>query len=297
MKREFLVENIKDIKTYLQENSLTCKLYKYEDKKSYMYEFVDCTYILEEYKSLCKLVLIGKKKLSINKIIKKLKDITNDKRYSRKYLTLFGNPKKYTFDVESVFSKCDSIGLAKMDLHFLGGMDSIKVFRVLLYRLNQLFLLQYEKFLNNNLEYEVLKNAHVKLKNTLKCSSGVFDKRIIKSIIKDLNDLYIILNHQDKIDRYKMNFQYFIEDESSFYEKNTNQKPIYFVVKKKIDNMLFLAEEKNRMMLNSKFLSREFVNIKQEIDCIMQNFSSVFGADELLEINLRVKELKKVSMR
>ncbi len=61
MKREFLVENYKKLSKYLQKNSLTCKLYKYKDKNSYMYEFNNYSYVLEEYKSFKKLILISKK--------------------------------------------------------------------------------------------------------------------------------------------------------------------------------------------------------------------------------------------
>ena len=237
MKREFLVENSKKITKYLQKNSLTCKLYKYKDKDSYLYEFEDYTFILEEYKKFSKLVFIGDTDMVLDEIVNKFKEITDDKRYSKKYLKLFGDPKSSEFDEKKVFKKCDEAGLSRLDLHFRDGMSSSKVFKVILYRLNQIFILEYEKYLKKKLEYDRLKESHEKLLCAIKLSKKVFDKKIVKCIKADFEDLYMLLNHHETFDRYVLNFQIFIE-EKSFYEVDNSNEPIYFFDKK--DSLLAL---------------------------------------------------------
>ena len=240
MKREFLVENQKDLNRYLQKNSLTCKLYRYKDKNSYMYEFSDRSYVLEEYKSFQKLILISKKDVVLDTTIKQLQEITDDDRYSKEYLELFGNPKSYEFDEKKVFEKCDSAALSRLDLHFKMGMSSAKVFRVVLYRLNQIFTLEYAKYLKKEMEYEDLQISHKKLLKALKLSKKVFDKEILKSIRADFEDLYMLLNHQDTFERYVLNFQMFIY-EKSFYNTNKADNPIHFFDNK--DKLLKLIKE------------------------------------------------------
>ncbi len=231
MKREFLVENYKKLSKYLQKNSLTCKLYKYKDKNSYMYEFNNYSYVLEEYKSFKKLILISKKDIVLVPIVKQLQEITDDKRYSKEYIELFGDPKGYDFDEEKVFQKCDDAGLERLDLHFKMGMNSAKIFRVVFYRLNQIFTLKYAKYIKKEIEYEALEKSHKKLLSALKLSKKVFDKEIIKSLQDDFEDLYMLLNHQETFERYVLNFQMFIY-EKSFYNANKAGKPIYFFDKK-----------------------------------------------------------------
>ena len=230
MKREFLVKD-KKVQDYLQKNSLTCKLYRYKDKNSYMYEFNDFSYVLEEYKSFKKLVLISENEVILDEEILSLEELTNDKRYSKEYLELFGNPKNYEFDEKKIFEKCDYSGLTRLDLHFKDGMSSSTVFKVVLYRLNQIFTLEYAQYLKKEIEYEVLEKTHNKLTKALKYSKKIFDKQIIKQIKTDFEDLYMLLNHQDTFERYVLNFQMFIH-EKSFYNADEANKPIYFFSKK-----------------------------------------------------------------
>jgi len=237
-KREFLVKNQKDLNNYLQENSLTCKLYKYKDKNSYMYEFTNFTYVLEEYKDFKKLVLIYEEDVVLDKSISILEEITDDKRYSKEYLELFGEPKSYEFDEKKVFQKCDNAGLSRIDLHFKMGMSSTKVLRTILYRLNQIFTLKYASYLKKDIEYEELEKNHKKLRKALKLSRDFFDKEIITKIIEDFEDIYMLLNHQDTFERYVLNFQVFIY-EDRFYNSDGADKPIdFFDKKEKLFNLL-----------------------------------------------------------
>jgi len=230
MKREFLVEN-NDVQDYLQKSSLTCKLYKYKDKNSYMYEFDGFSYVLEEYKSFKKLVLISEESVVLDETVEKLNEITDDKRYSKEYLNLFGDPKSNEFDEKRVFEKCDNAGLFRLDLHFKDGMSSSKVFRIILYRLNQIFTLEYEKYIKKEIDYEVLETSHQKLLKALKFSKKFFYTETIEQLKGDCEDLYMLLNHQDTFERYVLNFQMFIH-EKSFYNTNDAEKPIHFFDKK-----------------------------------------------------------------
>jgi len=244
MKREFLVEN-HNVQDYLQKSSLTCKLYKYKDKNSYMYEFDGFSYVLEEYKSFKKLVLISEESVvldetveklkeitdDIDETVEKLKEITDDKRYSKEYLNLFGDPKSNEFDEKRVFEKCDNAGLFRLDLHFKDGMSSAKVFRIILYRLNQIFTLEYEKYIKKEIDYDVLETSHQKLLKALKFSKKIFYTVTIEQLKDDCEDLYMLLNHQETFERYVLNFQMFIH-EKSFYNTNEAEKPIHFFDKK-----------------------------------------------------------------
>jgi len=227
-KREFLVEG-RDVQDYLQKNSFACKLYKYKDKNSYMYEFPNFSYVLEEYKSFKKLIYISKDNMVLDETVENLQEITNDKRYTKEYIKLFGEPKSYKFDEEKVFNKCDSAGLSRLDLHFKDGMSSAKVFRVILYRLNQVFTLQYA--MKKDIEYEKLEKTHKKLLKALKLSKTVFDKEILDKIIDDFEDLYMLMNHQDTYERFVLNFQMFIY-EKNFYNSTNANSPIGFYDKK-----------------------------------------------------------------
>jgi len=225
MKRTFLVNKRKDIEKYLRKNSLTCKLYKYKDKNSNMYEFPDFSCVLEEYKKpyggFIFLVVISNKDVLLDKKIRNLKEITDDERYSREYLRLFGNPRNYEFDIKKVFTKCDSIGLNKIDLNFEMGMSISKVFRVILYRLSQFYF-------EDTTETEKLKKAY-------KLAKKVFDKSIIENLLESI----------EKPEVYALNFKAFIE-EDSFFETELSKKPVYFFEKKeKIFELVRESNEKN----------------------------------------------------
>ena len=230
IKKEFLLTG-KEAHVYLQNKSLSCTLYKYQDKNSYMYKFENFSYILEEYKSFKKLVFLSSKEVSLNPAISKLREITDDKKYSKNFLKLFGEPKSYEFDEKDIFDRCDTIGLSRLDLHFKDGMSSAQVFRVILYRLNQVFILEYDRYMKKEIEYKLLERVHMKLLKALKYSKIFFDRKIRKQIKDDIDDLYMLLNHKKTFQRYVLNFQVFIY-EKSFYNSLKANKPIYFFEKK-----------------------------------------------------------------
>lgn len=150
----------------------------------------------------------------------------------REYLELFGDPKSYEFDEKKIFDKCDKAGVSRVDLHFKMGMSSSKVFRVILYRLSQLFTLNYALYLKKEIEYEALEKSHKKLHEALNLSKKVFNKKTLKRIIDDFENLYILLNHQDAFDKSILNLQVFLYEES-FYNSSKGDEPIHFFDKKK----------------------------------------------------------------
>ncbi len=231
IKKEFLVTDFSGISRYLHKNSTSCTLYKYKDKNSYKYDFDEYTFVLEEYKTFNKLILISRDEVVLDEKILNLQEVSDDRRYSKEYIKLFGNPKDYEFDEKKVFQRCDEVGLSKLNLHFKMGMECSKVFRVILYRLNQLFLLEYAQYMKKKISYDELENRHKQLLEGVKLSKKVFYKNIIKKILEDLEDIYMLLNDQETFDRYVLNFQMFIH-EKNFYNKKDVDEPIYFFEKK-----------------------------------------------------------------
>lgn len=230
IKREFLAD--KQIKEYLQKNSLYSKLYKYKEKNSYMYKFGNFDVIVEEYKKpldwFKKVVVLSKKEIDDEKILA-LEEVTDDKRYKKEFLNLFGNPKKYEFDVEKVFTRLDSIKSEKISLNLSEAMWSDVVFRVVLYRLNQLFLLSYKKYLTGDIKYKKLQKLHKKLLKYLKLSKKIFEKDIVEKLIKDCEDFSKLLDCKESFDKFELNFQTFIHEDEFFVAKKI---PLYYFSKK-----------------------------------------------------------------
>lgn len=293
--KKFLVQECAPIVEYLQQNAHSTKIFKYRDKVATLYDFKDKIYILQKYKKpldgLKILVFVAEKKATLDANFSALLDITSDKRYSKKYLTLFGNPSRYDFTVDDVFKKCDSIGLARLDLHFLPGMSRIKVFRTLLYRLHQIFLERYNIFVAENRDFQALQDSHQKLYNILSISKQIFDKKTIKLLVRDMKDLYLILNHADKMQRYCLNFKIFIAENSSFYDAGDANEPIYFFVKKYLKKALSQAqntlEEKNRY-------DRAYIQAMDTIKYLLLYFESVLSKKERLAFQTQAQILKKM---
>jgi len=289
-KRKFLVKDCEVVKKYLRANSQSFKLYKYTDKNSLVYGFKDFTYILEKYKKIDILILISDKNIEP---FMKLDEVTKDKRYSKEYLKWFGNPTSYEFEPKEVFKKCDSIGLRRLDLHFMAGMDSIKVFRVLLYRLNQIFSLNYASFVNDDLSYDILQDSHKRLKAIYKLSKNLFYNKITKLLLEDMSDLYILLSNEDKINRYLFNFELFIREDSSFYNKNKKNTPIYLFIKKNLSKSQKTTNKKYSKLYHQSRFSKEMISKIDKLVYIQEYFFSILSEDENKELNLQIQALKK----
>lgn len=219
--------------TYVQEHETNLK-------DASVYSFAKEVYVLEEYKKnlrgLAILVFLSaNENPKLLQAFEHLVDITEDKRYDKEYLKLFGNPKKYDFDLQEVYKKCDDIGLERLDLHFKQGMSSGKVFKVLLYRLSQSFHLEVQAYFKDDTRYERVREALAKLVFAFEISQELFHKKSIKRFLKNLQSLYLLLNHKDKMDRYLFDFEAFIHDSSGFYESKKANEPIFFYLQTRED--------------------------------------------------------------
>lgn len=295
--RKFLVGVCEPVKTHLQSGSKAVKVFEYVAKTSFFYDFQDRIYVLEEYKKpllgLNILVLISQKDAQLDEKLEKLQDITADVRYTKEYLKFFGNPLNYDFEVNEVFQKCDNAGLSRLDLHFLAGMNKFNVFRVLLYRLNQIFTLRYAECEKDNSTFDLLQDSHQRLKNILKLSKGVFDKKIVNVLTKDMSDLYLLLNHHDKMERYLLNFMLFIKEDSSFFELKKDETILYFFIKKSFKKMLAGANQKSTLLQEKSKIDTGFIAIMDEIAYTLDYFSSVLSKDESKKIKKQIQTLKK----
>ncbi len=238
MKREFLVDDIKAINSYLRENSLASKLYRYRDKNSYMYEFDGYCYVLEVYDGFEKLILVSERDTALARCVEQLEEITDDQRYTKEYLELFGNPKKYEFDENKLFKKCDSSAVSGLDLRFKDGMSSAKVFRVILYRLNQIFTLKYGGYIKKEIEYEELEQSYKRFLKALKYSKEFFNHKIIKQIKNDFEELDVLLSDKESFERFELDFQMFAHEESFYNTQNSNKAIGFFRSKKKLFGLL-----------------------------------------------------------
>lgn len=235
MKKKFLVENLEAVEKFLNSKFEKYDFYPAKKKDSYVYTLDDETsYVLEIYnknlKGLNLLFLLSKEEVSIFEALKNLPDISEDKRYSKKYLKEFGNPKEFDFSLQEVFSKCESVGIARMDLNFKRAMNDVKVLKVLLYRLNQLLKLHLEQTNDKSILEELL--GDIIAIYTL--AKGVFEKRFLKKMLNSLINKEYFLQEKEIQARYFLNFEAFIYDESGFYEAKKSNEAIYYCLKKTI---------------------------------------------------------------
>lgn len=277
MKKKFLVEDLETVEKFLNSRFEKYDFYPAKKKDSYVYTLDNETsYVLEIYnknlKGLNLLFLLSKEEIDIFDEFRNLIDISEDKRYSKKYLKEFGNPKEFDFSLQEVFSKCDSIGIARMELNFKKAMNDVKVLKVLLYRLNQLLKLHLEQTKDKSILEELLGDIIA----IFTLAKGVFEKRLLKKMLNSLINKEYFLQEKEVQDRYFLNFDAFIYDENGFYEEKKSQEVIYYFVK----NTIYKALEKNSAK------QREFVSI------LIRYFSSLFKQEELDFITLQMKHFE-----
>ncbi len=298
LKNKLLVTDIDSIKTLLEKESVSSELYHHSMKDSTVYNFEHDAYVLEEYKKnlagLNILVFLStQESAKLKEEFSSFVDVKEELSYSKEYLKLFGNPKRYEFELNDVFKKCDSVGLTRMDLHFQGGMSSEKVFRVLLYRLNQIFSIYFQEYLEYQKDYELLLNSLKKLQMALHIAKALFSKRVIKTLLKDLQDMYMLINHFDKFEMYLFNFEAFIQDTENFYTHKKSHKPIYFFIQEQIENSLQKAYEAQAYIDTRSGINREFLQSIEEIMFMLEYFSSLLPPAQKKEILAKVQKLKR----
>ncbi len=236
-KREFLADE--EIKRYLEENSTTKQVFNYSAKNSIVYDLKNHEAILEEYKKplkwFKKLVVVSATKIE-DKNILSLEEITDDVRYKEKFLKLFGDPKKYEFDPKEVFKRLKSIKDGKVSLNLSEAMWTDLVFRVLLFRLKQIFMMEIEEYLNFHIKYKRLEKHHKKLLKCIKLSKSVFDDEIVEKIIKSAEDFSNLLDSDEDLERFFMDLDQLIFEDNFYLKKRI---PLYYFKKK--DKLLKLS--------------------------------------------------------
>lgn len=169
-----------------------------------------------------------------------IKNVSDDKRYKNRYLSLFGLPLNYDFSLHEVFKKCEMIGLRELDFSFSHGMSSQKVLKVLLYR--EVQFLEYEVTLLLEDDAKALKKLSKIAENIryiLGIGSVTFDSALIQCLQKAFE---VFLNHdREKLlqfvqsSYYKtllLDIRFFLHEQSGFYLLPKSEMPLLFFVKK-----------------------------------------------------------------
>ncbi len=178
-----------------------------------------------------------------------IKNVSDDKRYKNRYLSLFGLPLNYDFSLYEVFRKCEIIGLKELDFSFSHGMSTQKVLKVLLYR--QMQFLEHDVVLLLEDDAKSLKNIFKIAENIcyiLGIGGVVFDNALILCLQKAFEGF---LRHDREellkfvqSSLYKtllLDMYFFLHEQSGFYLLSKSEMPLLFFVKK------YLKKEEFRM--------------------------------------------------
>lgn len=186
-----------------------------------------------------------------------LENVSDDKRYKNRYLSLFGLPLNYDFSLPEVFKKCTIIGLKKLDFSFSDGMSTQKVLKVLLYR--QIQFLEHEVELLLDDDAKALKNLLKIAENIqylLRIGNVVFDGNLVQCLQKAFepflaNDREVLLKFVQS-PLYKtllLDIRFFLHEQSGFYLLPKSEMPLLFFVKKYLKKDEFRIAKKLKKAL------------------------------------------------
>ena len=167
-------------------------------------------------------------------------DVSADKRYKNRYLSLFGLPQNYDFSLQEVFQKCDSIGTKSLELSFCGGMSAQKVMKVLMYRTLQFLDDAIEQLLEDEAKApkKILKCIH-DMDEILRLSKPLFDASLIHTL--SLGFRAFLSCDREALLRYVQSQAYitlrfdtycFLHEYSGFYLTKKSDMPLLFFAKK-----------------------------------------------------------------
>lgn len=169
-------------------------------------------------------------------------DVSDDKRYKRRYLELFGLPQSYDFDIDEVFNRLDKLEGHRFELSFHGGMSSQKVLKVLLYDASIGLEHATKKLLADspNARELLLQSVQV-LSDVLHVAHTVFDPITLKGLRERFEVLEMIVQEEDPetlkaliaTQPYRLlllDMSYVLFEQSGFYI--TKDMPILFFVRK-----------------------------------------------------------------
>jgi hypothetical protein len=167
-------------------------------------------------------------------------DVSGDKRYKSRYLSLFGLPQTYDFSLYEVYKKCDRIGIKPFEFAFASGMSTHKVLKVLLYR--EMQFLEYEVALLLEDHAKAPKTIAKRAENIgylLKVSTAIFDEVMREKMLKTFAPLL----SQDRarllpfvqstiFSTLLLDMRFFLREQSGFYLLKKSEMPLLFFVKK-----------------------------------------------------------------
>jgi hypothetical protein len=175
-----------------------------------------------------------------------LADVTQDKRYKKRYLELFGFPHTYDFDVSTVFERLDMLEKkgGALALSFHGGMSTQKVLKVLLYQ--ALIALQYattDVLAHKESALKELQKRFENITELLALWMYVFDKETIERTHERLKVLLEIVREEEcetiieliGTQNYRwvlLDLSYILFEESAFY--GSCDMPILFFIRHKV---------------------------------------------------------------
>ena len=167
-------------------------------------------------------------------------DVSGDKRYKNRYLSLFGLPQNYDFSLYDVYKKCDKIGVRTFDFSLSSGMSTQKVLKVLLYR--EIQFLEYEVSLLLDDHAKAPKNLFKIAENIryiLSIASPVYDEMMRERMLKAFEPLLsedreVLLKfvQQQAYATLLLDMRFFLREQSGFYLLKKSEMPLLFFVKK-----------------------------------------------------------------
>ncbi len=181
-----------------------------------------------------------------------LLDVSQDKRYKNRYLSLFGLPQNYDFSLKEVFAKCDKLTTDELELSLLGGMSTQKVLKVLFYY----EMLCFERAVADLLEdganapktiFKITQNSI----SLLRCSQSIFDNTMLAALTQALHPL--LCKDREKLLKFVqspsyqtllLDMRFFLMEESGFYLLKKSEMPILFFVKKELKKEEFKIAQK-----------------------------------------------------
>ena len=167
-------------------------------------------------------------------------DVSADKRYKNRYLSLFGLPQNYDFSLFDVYQKCDKLGTKPFEFAFHSGMSTQKVLKVLLYR--EMQFLEHEVALILDDDAKAPRNLCKRSENIsylLNVSVAIFDEVLKVRLVRAFmplrsNDRAVLLKfvqHQDYT-KLLLDMRFFLREQSGFYLLKKSEMPLLFFVKK-----------------------------------------------------------------
>ncbi|MDD3342153.1 MAG: hypothetical protein PHR87_01090 [Sulfurospirillaceae bacterium] len=186
-----------------------------------------------------------------------VKDVSSDKRYKNRYLSLFGLPESYDFSLQEVFKKCDKIALTTLDFSFSAGMSTQKVLKVLLYREMQFLEHEVELLLDD--DAKALKNIHKVAENICYLFSigrVVFDNTMIVCLRKTLEVLLsesratlLVFVQSIHYQTLLLDIRFFLHEQSGFYLLKKSEMPLLVFVNKYLKKEEFRIAKKLKKAL------------------------------------------------